>query len=1207
MTSKNKWHFWIDRGGTFTDIVATAPDGSLSTLKLLSENKEFYEDASIEGMRRLLEVPAGAPFPAEKVGAIRMGTTVATNALLERRGEPTVFVVTQGFRDLIEIGDQRRPDLFALEIKKPQPLYGCVIEAHERVAAKGEIVRTLDEMNLKASLKAAFDDGYRAVAIAFLHGYRFPDHELAAAEIARQAGFESITTSHRTIPLMKVVPRAETAVADAYLSPVLNRYIQRIKSEVGGGRLYFMRSSGGLAPADEFAGKDAVLSGPAGGVVGAAAVGAATGYKKIIGFDMGGTSTDVAHFAGVYERVHENRVAGVRLKVPMLDINTVAAGGGSICRFDKGRYRVGPGSAGANPGPACYGRGGPLTITDCNLLLGRLEPARFPNVFGSNGNEPLNAAAARDAATRLAGQIETASGRRADLETVAEGFLEVAIEHMCRAIRRVSIERGHDVSAHALVAFGGAGGQHACRIAERLGIGVVIIHPEAGLLSALGIGLAPQGAMADQALELPLDQKHKKEILKAASDVKQRACATLEEHGLSRNEIELRCHLEIKYRGSDTTLSVAEGAFSEVRTTFEDVHKTRFGFIDPGRELIVEAVSAEATGGGQSLAASSFPRSPAGPAQKTRFFAEEGWREAPQLESAGLEAGAKVEGPAMIVDPHATTIVEPGWSVHSHPSGNLVLRRAVNVEKRGFSAELDPILLEVFNHRFMGLAEEMGGVLEMTAHSVNIKERLDFSCAIFDGEGGLVANAPHMPVHLGSMGESVATIARRNTGKMRIGDAYLLNDPYNGGTHLPDVTVVMPIFLAGASPSFFVASRGHHADIGGIRPGSMPASSKNISQEGILFDNLLILRDGAFAEASLLEALKSGPYPARNPDQNIADVKAQLAACEKGAQEAQALSEEFGLATVRAYMDHVQENATAAVRSVLSRLTDGECEYDLDQGLKVRVEVRLHEDKTAATIDFTGTSPQHSGNFNAPLAVTRAAVLYALRTLVADDIPLNDGCLKPITLIVPKGCFLNPLPPAAVVAGNVETSQAVTNALLLAMGGAAASQGTMNNFTFGDAEHQYYETISGGAGAGPGFDGASAVQVHMTNSKLTDPEVLEWRFPVMIEKFERRLGSGGAGMWRGGDGVRREIRFLKEMEISILSGHRLKGPPGLNGGRTGSPGKNLIKRLSGDCEALPGAAEATVKAGEIVVIETPGGGGCDSAATKEPNDYAETA
>ena len=1205
MTNSEKWQFWIDRGGTFTDIVAQAPDGTLTALKLLSESPESYEDASIEGMRRFLDVPSGAPFPAEKVGGIRMGTTVATNALLERRGEPTVFVVTEGFRDLIEIGDQRRPELFALEILKPRPLYAKVIEACERIGARGKVIRRFERDKLRAELAASFDQGYRAAAIAFMHGYRFPGHEIEAAKMARDIGFETVTTSHQTIPLMKIVPRAETAVADAYLSPALDRYVRRMKAEVGSVPFYFMRSSGGLASTDEFAGKDAVLSGPAGGVVGAAAVGAAAGYKKIIGFDMGGTSTDVAHFAGSFERLHENQVAGVRLKVPMLDINTVAAGGGSICWFDKGRYRVGPSSAGASPGPASYGRGGPLTITDCNLLLGRLNQKNFPRVFGTTGAESINPSAAREKADKIAHQIEAETGQQPSIEALAEGFLEVAIAHMCRAIRRVSIERGHDVSRHALVAFGGAGGQHACRIAERLGIEIVIAHPLAGVLSALGIGLAAFSAIENKALEVPLDESHKKEILKAASDVKKRASARLEEQGLSNKDIGLRCQLEIKYRGSDTTLSVIEGTVDEVRAVFERVHKTRFGFISPARELIVEAVSAEATGGSQSLAASAFPQPPAKPIEKTRVYLEKGWQEAPLIERQHLVANAEVEGPALILDPHATTIVEPGWSVKAHSHGSLILKQSKAAEKKGYSTELEPVLLEVFNHRFMGLAEEMGGVLEMTALSVNIKERLDFSCAIFDENGGLVANAPHMPVHLGSMGESVATIARRNEGKMRPGDAYLLNDPYNGGTHLPDVTVVMPIFLTGSSPSFFVASRGHHADIGGIRPGSMPASSKNISEEGILFDNFLLLRDGEFAEPRLFEALRIGPYPARNPDQNIADIKAQLAACEKGAQEIRAMIGEFGPQTVRAYMGYVQENATAAIRAVLSRLNDGECEYDLDQGLKISVGVRLHKDRTAATIDFTGTSLQHSGNFNAPLAVTRAAVLYVLRALVADDIPLNDGCLKPITLVVPEGCFLNPAPPAAVVAGNVETSQAVTNALLLAMGGAAASQGTMNNFTFGDAKYQYYETIAGGAGAGPGFDGASAVQVHMTNSKLTDPEVLEWRYPVTIERFEVRRGSGGLGMHSGGDGVSREIRFLEDMEISVLSGHRLKGPPGLNGGRAGSPGRNRIKRLNGEWETLPGAAEAKVAAGESIMIETPGGGGYGDLGSKENPIEAE--
>ncbi|MEW5729367.1 MAG: hydantoinase B/oxoprolinase family protein [Pseudomonadota bacterium] len=1182
------WQFWIDRGGTFTDIVARRPDGALVTAKLLSENPEQYPDAALAGIRRLLGVAGDEPIPAERVAAVKMGTTVATNALLERKGDRTVLVVTRGFADLLRIGTQHRPDLFAREIKLPEMLYERVVEVPERVSATGELLVPLDEAAARAGLEQAYAAGIRSAAILCLHGYRFPAHERRLGELAREAGFTQVSLSHEASPLMKAVGRGDTTVVDAYLSPILRRYVDRVAAELSGTRLLFMQSSGGLTDARRFQGKDAILSGPAGGVVGVVRTAAMAGFDRIIGFDMGGTSTDVCHYDGEYERSFDTTVAGVRLRAPMMRIHTVAAGGGSILAYDGARFRVGPESAGANPGPACYRRGGPLTVTDCNVMAGKLSPDFFPAVFGPAADQPLDAEAVRAKFADLAARV----GRSP--EEVAEGFLSIAVLNMANAIKQVSVQRGYDVSRYTLACFGGAGGQHACLVADALGMDTVFLHPLAGVLSAYGMGLADLAVLKERAVEAVLDDAAMKQVARAFADLEAEARSELERQGVERADMRSTRRLLVKYQGSDTPLEVPAGDRVAVEAGFAAAHRARYGFLMENRPLVVEAVSVEIAGGGERLdePEDATPRTaPLTPRATQRLFSGGAWHAAPVHDRADLVPGDRVDGPAIVTEPTATTVVEPGWRAEMTGRRHLVLRRVVPRPQR-FAAgtRVDPVLLEVFNNLFMSAAEQMGAVLANTAHSVNIKERLDFSCAVFDPTGGLVANAPHIPVHLGSMGDSVRAILRSRAATMRPGDSYLLNSPYNGGTHLPDVTVVTPVFIGGR-PLFFVASRGHHADIGGMTPGSMPPDSTAIDQEGVLIDDVMLVREGRFLEQDVVALLESGPWPARNIRQNVADLQAQLAANEKGAAELIRMVDQFGIETVQAYMGHVQDNAEESVRRVLARLSDGSFAVEMDSGAVVKVAVRVDRAARRAVVDFTGTSPQVAGNLNAPSAICRAAVLYVFRTIVDDAIPLNEGCLKPIEIVIPDGSLLAPRPPAAVVAGNVETSQAIVDALMGALGVMAASQGTMNNFTFGDATRQYYETICGGAGAGPDFDGASAVHTHMTNSRLTDPEVLEWRFPVLVDGFSIRRGSGGAGAHRGGDGVVRRVKFLEPMTAAILSNRRRIAPFGLNGGDDARPGRNAILRADGTVEELPGTAQAEMHPGDVFVIETPGGGG----------------
>ncbi len=1213
-TTPSRWQFWIDRGGTFTDVVGRAPDGELHTLKLLSENPEQYRDAAVEGMRRLLRLPAGAPITPEQVDCVKMGTTVATNALLERQGERTLLITTQGFRDALRIAYQARPRLFDRHIVLPELLYERVIEAQERVSARGEVLQALDEAHLRERLWAAFDAGVRACAIVFMHGWRYTVHEQAAARLAREAGFTQVSVSHEVSPLMKLVSRGDTTVVDAYLSPILRRYVEQVAAQMPGVRLFFMQSSGGLTEAHRFQGKDAILSGPAGGIVGMVRTATAAGHHKLIGFDMGGTSTDVSHYAGEFERAFETQVAGVRMRAPMMSIHTVAAGGGSLLGFDGARLRVGPQSAGANPGPASYRRGGPLATTDANVLLGKIQPAHFPQVFGPKADEPLDHAGVAAKFSELAERVQQATGRATTPESLAEGYLQIAVQNMANAIKRISVARGYDVTQYTLQCFGGAGGQHACLVADALGMGRVFVHPLAGVLSAYGMGLADQIAMREASVEQPLHAAGLAEAEAQLTVLAEAAAQEVAEQGVPRERVQLRRKVHVRYQGTDTALVVPLSDIAAITAAFEAAYRQRFAFLMPVRALVIEAVSVEAVGEGERhaghdggpAASQPAPHTPE-PDARVRMHSAGRWHDAGLYVRERLQAGATMAGPAIVADKNATTVIEPGWQAVLAAAGTLELQRVLpRAHQHAIGTEADPVMLEVFNNLFMNIAEQMGLRLQNTAYSVNIKERLDFSCALFSAAGELIANAPHMPVHLGSMSESIKTVIARNP-SMRPGDVYVLNDPYHGGTHLPDVTVVTPVYLEAAdtAPSFYVASRGHHADIGGSTPGSMPPFSTSIDEEGVLFDNFLLVRDGALREVELRAQLGSGPYPARNPDQTIADLRAQIAANQKGVEELGAMVTQFGRATVAAYMQHVQDNAEESVRRVITALKDGAFTLPLDNGAQIQVELTVDVAAREATIDFTGTSAQLPNNFNAPKAVTMAAVLYVFRTLVDDDIPLNAGCLKPLRVIVPDGCMLNPKPPAAVVAGNVETSMCVTNALYGALGVMAASQCTMNNFTFGNATHQYYETISGGSGAGlvkdaagvvvGGFPGTSVVQTHMTNSRLTDPEVLEFRFPVHLESYAIRPGSGGAGRWRGGDGGVRRVRFLESMTASILSNGRVVPAFGLCGGQPGAVGINRVERVDGHIETLAHIGSAQMAPGDVFVIETPGGGGCGTA------------
>ncbi|MXP62708.1 5-oxoprolinase [Roseomonas sp. M0104] len=1205
------WQFWIDRGGTFTDIVARDPAGRLSTRKLLSENPGRYQDAAVAGIRACLGLAAGAAIPPGTIAAVKMGTTVATNALLERKGERVLLLVNRGFADALRIGNQARPRLFDLDIRLPELLHERVAEIGGRLAPDGREIEPLDEAAARAALREGYDAGIRAVAIVLMHAWVAPEHEQRLGALAREAGFTQVSLSHEASPLPRIVPRGDTTVVDAYLSPILRRYVEQVATQLPGVTLYFMQSSGGLTLAEQFQGKDAILSGPAGGIVGAARTAGMAGYDRIIGFDMGGTSTDVALYAGQFERAFETAVAGVRMRAPMMAINTVAAGGGSILAFDGARFRVGPESAGAVPGPACYRRGGPLTVTDANVMVGKIQPAHFPPIFGPDADQPLDAAVVRERFTALAREIAAATGQpEQDPRAVAEGFLRIAVANMAQAIKQVSIQKGHDPARHALQCFGGAGGQHACRVADALGMDTVFIHPFAGVLSAYGMGLADQSVIRETAVEAPLSADGMTDLSARVAGLETEGRAALEQQGADPERLRAEPRLHLRYAGTDTFLPVPFGAYEAVLAGFTEAHRRRFGFATPERPVLVEACVVECIAPGEAVDEPRLPPRAAGealaPLATVPLFTEGAEHAAPVFDREALRAGDRIPGPALVRESTATTVVEPGWTAEVTPLNHMILHRtaprAAARVGEGASERPDPVLLELFNSLFMSIAEQTGTVLQNTSLSVNIKERLDFSCAIFDAEGRLVANAPHVPVHLGAMGQSVRTVIASRGATLKPGDVVALNNPYNGGTHLPDITVITPVFdESGTEILFFLGSRGHHADVGGLTPGSTPPDSATLEEEGVVIDDFLLVDGGQFREAEFRALLTGAKYPARSPDVNLADIKAQVAANETGVQELRRAIGQFGLPTVRAYMRHVMDNAEAAVRGVLDRLQDGSFAYTMDDGAPLHVAVRVDRAGRRATIDFTGTGPQRPGNFNAPAAVTRAVVLYCFRCLVGEDIPLNDGCLVPLDIVVPEGSFLSPRPGgpgggAAVVAGNTEVSQATANALLAALDACAGAQATMNNLLFGDDRYQYYETVCGGIGAGPGFHGASAVQTHMTNTRMTDPEILELRYPVRLEEFAIRRGSGGAGEWRGGDGARRRIRFLRPMTAIIVASRRDVPPHGLHGGADGAPGRQWVERLDGALQPLGGRDRAELAAGEVLGLETPGGGGWGRAA-----------
>lgn len=1202
--SKHQWQFWIDRGGTFTDIVARKPDGSLSAHKLLSDNPEQYADAAVAGIRYFLGLSDTDLIPADRVSAVKMGTTVATNALLERKGEATALLTTRGFRDALQIAYQNRPQLFDRQIKQPELLYQTVIEADERVGQDGEVLAPLDKATLKASLEDCYQQGFRSIAIVFLHGYRFHQHEQQARKLAEAIGFSQISCSYEVSPMIKFVSRGDTTVVDAYLSPILRRYVDQVSSQMPGVPLYFMQSSGGLTDACQFQGKDAILSGPAGGIVGMARTAELAGFKQVIGFDMGGTSTDVSHYAGEFEREFETQVAGVRMRAPMMRIHTVAAGGGSILQYDGARLRVGPESAGANPGPACYRRGGPLTVTDANLMLGKIQPGFFPHVFGPDANQPL------DKKVVAQGFAELAEQTGLEAEQVAEGFIRIAVQQMANAIKKISVARGYDVTRYLMQCFGGAGAQHACLVAEALGMTQILIHPFAGVLSAYGMGLADQSLIREKSLDLALNESSLVEIESELADLSEQAEQDLSQQYADAGELRVNQRLHVRYQGSDTAMIVPAGEMESITAAFRQAYQQRFSFLQPDKTLIVEAISVEA------LLKSTAPEETVSTLHQARdipvtdsvrFFSQGEWHEAPLIERALLQAGDKILGPAILSESNATTVIEPGWQAEVSARQHLLLRQIQQSQTHEkIATEVDPVMLEVFNNLFMNIAEQMGLQLQNTAMSVNIKERLDFSCALFDAEGHLIANAPHVPVHLGSMGESIKSVIEANRDTIEAGDVFLLNDPYHGGTHLPDMTVITPVFVEGHSrPLFYVGSRGHHADIGGLTPGSIPPFSVHIEEEGICISNFKLVSGGELREQALVDLLQQGKYPARNIAQNLADCRAQIAANEKGVQELQKLCTEYGLEVVQAYMQHVQDNAEQAVRKVIDLLHDGKFRVQLDNGSNIQVAIRVDKQQRQAEIDFSGTSAQQKNNFNAPKAVAIAAVLYVFRTLVDDEIPLNAGCLKPLSLMIPEGCMLNPVYPASVVAGNVETSTCITNALYGALGVMASAQPTMNNLTFGNARHQYYETLAGGSGAGgifdeqgeliDGFDGSPVVQSLMTNSRLTDPEVLESRYPVRIIKHEIWKGSGGQGRWHGGDGAIRRLAFLEPVTVSILSNGRRFPAFGLHGGEDGHCGVNRLIRANGADKTLAACDQVELKAGDQIEICTPGGGGFGKA------------
>ena len=1203
---KKGWSFAIDRGGTFTDIIGFDPEGELHSLKILSKSNK-YSDPSIEGIRRIMDLSPDEIIPESDVTRIRMGTTVATNAILEKKGAPTCLAITEGFGDLLAIGNQARPDLFTLAIKKPLQIYDAVIEVKERINYQGKIIIPFNETSTKNQLELIRDKNISSLAIVLMHAWKNKEHELRIAEIARSIGFNHVAISHEIMPIIKILGRGQTTLIDAYLSPILLDYISALKKETGGIPLEFMQSSGGLTNAESFRGKDAVMSGPSGGVIATAKISTLNGMTEAIGFDMGGTSTDVSRFAGDYEKVEEATLGGISFQTPSLKINTVAAGGGSILWFDGEKMRVGPESAGANPGPICYGLEGQLALTDANLFLRRILPKYFPKTFGPHNDQFLNEQKTHDRFHEITEEINTSLGTSMSEEEVALGFIRIANETMAAAIKEISVNKGFDIRTHVLVSFGGAAAQHACGIAKILNIKKILIHPMTGLFSAYGIAISDQTSYAIHTVLNPFIEKNIGDFESQLKRMGTKLENKLKKRGFNKSKIQTKKFLDLRYSNTDKYLTIPFTSFKLMENDFRKLHRKFFGFFGEGNIEVVN-LRMEVIGRDdhykEKEKASNFQK-PVIPTSAINVRFEEKSIDCPIYNLSDLIPGSLISGPGIIIDEFSTIIIEPEFQAEINSYGHVIITQTSN-KQLYVGTKKDPVMLEVFNNLFMNIAEQMGHTLTRTAHSVNIKERLDFSCAIFDPMANLVANAPHMPVHLGAMGESVKTIIDENNQRMKPGDVFLMNNPHRGGSHLPDLTVISPVFSNGQAPIFFVASRGHHSDIGGITPGSMPPFGTSIQDEGVIINNFKLVSEGKFRSFELIELLSSGDFPARNIPERIADAKAQVAAVQKGIVETEKLIKKYGLKTVHAYMNYIRSNASKAVRRALFKYLDGKEKIELsfedflDSGESILVKIIIESgdkppDSCRAIVDFTGTSSQLEGNLNAPLAVTKAAVLYVFRLMIDEDIPLNSGCLDPIQIIVPKGCLLRPDHLAAVVGGNVETSQRITDVLLGALGLSGASQGTMNNFLFGKIDgsgKQYYETIAGGSGASDGNHGESAVQVHMTNTRATDPEILEFRYPeIRLERFSIRKGSGGSGKFKGGNGTIREIRFLKKRKVSILSERRKYQPYGMAGGGFGKAGKNSLIKASGKKVLLKGKVEKIVKSGDRIIIETPGGGG----------------
>ncbi|XP_018428770.1 PREDICTED: 5-oxoprolinase isoform X1 [Nanorana parkeri] len=1251
-----KFQFAIDRGGTFTDVFARCPGGKVRVMKLLSEDPANYQDAPTEGIRRILEEETGSLFPrdlpldTQQIEWIRMGTTVATNALLERKGERIALLITKGFKDLLHIGNQARPKIFDLEVRMPEVLYEEVIEVEERVVLQqsdcqlpkhpslktfigstGDSLEVWEPLNLehlKIKLQGALSRGIRSLAVVLMHSYTWSTHEHQVGELARSLGFTHVSLSSEVMPMIRMVPRGYTACADAYLTPCIQRYLdgfsRGFKNQLKDLQVLFMRSDGGLTPMQSFSGSRAILSGPAGGVVGYAI----TTYRPdnpqpVIGFDMGGTSTDVSRYAGEYEHVFEATTAGISIQAPQLDINTVAAGGGSMLFFRSGLFVVGPESAGAHPGPACYRKGGPLTVTDANLCLGRLLPDYFPRIFGPSEDQPLSEEDTTRKFQELTAEINQfqrgrpGGGSSLSVEEVAMGFIRVANEAMCRPIRSLTQAKGHDTSRHVLSCFGGAGGQHACAIARSLGMKTVFIHKYGGVLSAFGMALADVVHEAQEPCSVLYSKDSFPLLEERIAALEQRCIEVLQQQGFHRSQIDAEPFLHLRYERTDCALMCSAKGYpahpdschaGDFKNAFTARYMKEFGFTIPSRPIVVDDIRVRGTGSTGIRCESRITPGgqPAHVEKVTKCYFEDGYKDTNVYLLEELSCDHTIPGPAIIIDKNSTILVEPDCAASITEHGDVRITVASG-KQQAIGTELDTIQLSIFSHRFMSIAEQMGRILQRTAISTNIKERLDFSCALFGPDGGLVSNAPHIPVHLGAMQETVQFQIRSLQDDLKEGDVILSNHPCAGGSHLPDLTVITPVFRPEAPrPVFFVASRGHHADIGGITPGSMPPHSKSLTEEGAVFMSFKLVQEGQFQEEAVTEALMApgsipGSSGTRNLHDNLSDLRAQVAANQKGIQLVNELIDVYGLEVVQAYMAHIQANAEVAVREMLKAFANrwekqtGALEVEsvdfMDDGSPIRLKVKINKEEGSAVFDFSNSGHEVFGNCNAPRAITLSALIYCLRCMVGEDIPLNQGCLVPVKVIIPKGSILDPSPDAAVVGGNVLTSQRIVDVIFKAFQVCAASQGCMNNITFGNQKTGYYETVAGGAGAGPHWDGRSGIHSHMTNTRITDPEILEKRYPVVLKRFELRPGSGGDGRFQGGDGVIRELLFRENVILSVLTERRVFRPYGLDGGSPGDAGLNLLHRHDGRTINLGGKTSVALEPGDIFTLHTPGGGG----------------